>query len=96
MSVTNQGDTNHGIYVSSSSFVVFEGTDYSSRDQGQDREFDRAETVSIIEGESGSIFPEIIFSRLTGEVGSPRSLMIANKQNQFTITINEQGHVDWE
>jgi len=89
MSMAGEGGTDHGVYISSSSFTLFEGQNYQSRNISKDREIERS-NVSVV-----TVIYEFIFRYKTGNATSG-NIIIENNAKQNTIYVNTEGRIDWE
>ena len=64
LSMVNHNESDHGLYITSSDFVVFQGASYATRDFAQDKPFPRNSAVAI----AGPT--ELLFSALSGRTAS--------------------------
>ncbi len=84
-------DTTWGVYTSSGSLVLFQGTDYASRDTDYDEEFAIASSL-VASGDT-----EIIFEQLTGAPsgGSASTTFTSVTGQTKTVTVNSVGMVEY-
>lgn len=87
--VNNLGTSDHGLYIASASYVLFEGTSYATRDTNEDETYERAEFVTITGAD------EIIFARLTGSTTST-SFSLSAYETSTTVLINNEGTISWQ
>ena len=85
--ISQQEDSEYGIYIQEDSFVVFRGTSYVSREVLSDEIFDFSNQV-IISGLS-----EIVFYRLTGIPSDSGEIRLESEDRTNIITINQQGAI---
>lgn len=93
MSLSGYSSTDHGLYMSSTQYTIFEGTSYIGRDQSKDQVFYRETAVSIM----GPM--EIRFLNRLGFLPPlifPATYILTSGTNQETITINNVGRIDWQ
>jgi Tfp pilus assembly protein FimT len=89
-------DANHGVYIDAinSSYILYQGINYSARTASYDRVSEYAEILSVTTNLSGS---EINFTKVTGEPNSTGIIFISDgsgKESQ--ININEFGNATSE
>ena len=89
LSMDGRGTNNHGVYIASAQFTVYEGTNYATRLTAKDQIFARSESVTIT-GPS-----EIIFKYLSGNASSV-SYTLASPTKTGKIKINIEGRIDYE
>lgn len=90
MSMAGENSQIHGIYITSSQFIIFEGATYATRDSTKDQTFSRESGVTI----SGSGYPEFKFNYLTGKTAS-KSWTLDNTTKNAKVTVNSEGRIDW-
>ena len=85
------GETGHGVYFGDNDyFILFRGASY-----GDDPRFDllveksKVTTVSFASGAD-----EVVFEPLSGD-STEESLTLSNGTQDFNITINEEGGINW-
>lgn len=88
MSVINRNETSHGLYFDSNNFVVFEGPNYASRTQAEDRIILR-QTAVVINGPG-----EIVFTPLSGETSTATYILTSTGRVRY-VYVKSQGTVDW-
>ena len=82
------GETSHGVYFGDNDyFVLFRGASY-----GDDPSFDLLVEKSKVTTITGS--DEVVFSPLSGD-STNESLTLSNGIQDFNITINEEGGINW-
>lgn len=64
LSMVNHNESDHGLYITASDFVVFQGASYAARDTSQDKTFPRNTAIAV----AGST--ELLFSALSGRTAS--------------------------
>lgn len=88
-SMTNRNEASHGLYFDSDNFVVFQGTNYATRDTSQDRSFARSAGITLL-GPS-----ELVFSRLSGAAASS-TYTLTTASRQRVVNANSEGAVYYE
>lgn len=87
-SMINYGNAQHGLYISPTSYTIFQGTSFAARTTALDQSFPRATSVTI----TGPT--EIIFDARSGKT-SASSLSFLYGSRGFTIDMNSEGMIDW-
>ncbi len=87
MSNINQSD--HGLSVATTTYTVFEGSSYASRNQDFDEMFPRSGSVTIA-GPS-----EVVFTAIEGNSSASGTISISYDQGQVNIPINYEGEISW-
>ncbi len=85
-SLNNLNQSAHGVYVSSTTYVVFQGSSYAARTAAYDKNFPRNNIITVT-GPS-----EILFSALAGQPASSTYLFTSN-QRSINISINNEGGI---
>ena len=86
--MTNFNQSSHGVYWDNDNFIIFEGSNFASRDQGQDQNFPRAKMISV----SGP--SEITFNALSGQATS--SAFVFNNGGKYSnVYVNQEGQINW-
>ncbi len=88
LSITNRNSLPHGVYISSSTFYVFEGASFASRNQSYDEAYDRRLEINISGG------PEILFTPLSGTTSSS-TLILTSQNSTSTIVVNPEGSISY-
>ncbi len=89
MSLTNQDQNDHGVFISSGDYLIFTGQNFSSRDQSKDQSFPRAIAVTV-----ASSSPEIAFKSLSARSSSTTINFIYNLK-KLPVYVNQEGNIDW-
>jgi Tfp pilus assembly protein FimT len=87
--MTGEGGSAHGVYLTGDGYVLFEGASYASRSTERDLDISKSDLINI----TGST--EVVFETLSGRVAST-SFSITNGKKTFNIDINTEGRIDWE
>ncbi|MBI2592682.1 MAG: hypothetical protein HYW37_00775 [Candidatus Colwellbacteria bacterium] len=87
-SVINRNEMNHGLYFDGNNFVVFEGVNYASRIQAEDRIIPRQGAVTI-NGPS-----EIVFTSLSGQATTSTYILTSTGRVRY-VYVKSEGTVDW-
>ena len=89
LALVNDNNDNHGLYIASTEYIIFKGTSYDTRDSSYDQDFPRLPGITIA-GPS-----EIGFKRLSGKA-SNAAFTLSNDDITFTVTVNQEGRIDWQ
>jgi prepilin-type N-terminal cleavage/methylation domain-containing protein len=87
-SIINKNSSDHGLYVASTSFTIFEGLTYATRNQAEDEVFSSFDSVTIIGPQ------EVVFQAFSGRTPST-SFSLSNNTKTIKVFINEEGNIDW-
>lgn len=87
MSNINQSD--HGIFIDASQYIIFEGDSYASRDSELDETFPRTGGADI----GGPA--EIVFAALEGTSNVSDTISITTASGKVDISINYEGRIQW-
>lgn len=87
--INNIHNLSHGVYVASSSYIIFAGPSYVGRIASYDEIFPRAAPVSF----SGP--SEIVFSRLAATSSASGTIILSYVPASTTIQINYEGQISW-
>ena len=89
-SMNNVNEAPHGVSIRPTSFVLFRGSSYVSRNPALDETVPRSTALTI----TGSA--EVVFEQLTGSVtGLTGDITISNGLNSHVISINSEGRLNW-
>ncbi len=84
LAMANRNESAHGVYLESETFIVFQGSSFAARTASQDREFPRANSVTIT-GAS-----EIVFTALGGETSST-TFSVSDSAHSRDLFVNSEG-----
>ena len=87
MSNLNQAD--HGVFIATSTYIIFEGVSYASRIPDYDEVFGKGGGI-IVSGPS-----EIAFKALQGNSNVSGTITLSDNTKGRNIFINYEGRVDW-
>lgn len=88
--MANVGEIEHGVYISPTEFILFDGASYGSSDPATHRPVDRTGAVSVT-GDT-----EVVFSQLSGGVAAgDRSITLTDGASDAVIDINSAGRIEW-
>ena len=82
--MVNYNETNHGMYVLTDQFVVFEGDSYAARVQANDKKYPRNTDVAV----SGA--SEVVFTALSGATAST-TFNLNDTRKSRDIFVNPEG-----
>ncbi len=83
-------DSAFGVYFTDNSYTFFKGDSYVTRD----KEYDKVFEVPLLLDLSG--LQEVVFSKMGGVPSSTGNIVLSNKQDSQTITVNEVGRINLE
>ena len=79
----------HGVYIGDSSYTIFYGNSYVSRDSQYD------ENIRKASGISASGLNEVVFASLAATSTASNTIILNNGQKSFFIDINYEGRINW-
>lgn len=86
--LNNVGKSAHGIYIGSSSYILFYGNSYSGRDAQWDEAINQSVGVNI------SGLNEIIFQPLSATSSASGTIVLSNGVKSLSISINNEGRIN--
>lgn len=89
LAMNNYNQADHGLYIATTTYVVFQGSSYASRDGDFDEVFQRTAGIELA-GQS-----EMVFSAITGDSNVSGTLSFANGNGGFEISVNNEGRINW-
>jgi prepilin-type N-terminal cleavage/methylation domain-containing protein len=91
LAVNNVDQSSHGVFVSTSTsqYAIFEGNSYASRNQSLDVYFPIS-YGAVITG-----LAEVVFSALDGKANVSGTIIISTSIGSSTITLNNEGRINW-
>ena len=87
--LNNVGATAHGVYIDDSSYTIFYGNSFVSRDSQYDENIRKAPGISL------SGLNEVVFAPLTATSTASSTIVLNNNRNSFFIDINSEGRINW-
>lgn len=87
--LNNVGATAHGVYIGDSSYTIFYGPSFVSRNSQYDENIRKAPGISL------SGLNEVVFAPLTATSTASSTIILSNNQNSFFIDINYEGRINW-
>lgn len=91
--MNNIGNAPHGVVVTSTSFVLFEGATYVPASPLNESS-PRSDEISV----TGPTDPvTVVFDQLSGAVdaGEAGDIVLSNGAQTYTISLNTEGRIDW-
>lgn len=85
--MSSRGESAHGVYVATSSFIIFEGVNYVARTAFRDQIFPRSPGITA----TGTM--EFVFTQLSGRSASS-TLILESSVGATTVHINSEGLVE--
>lgn len=91
-SLANINQSNHGFYFDNTNknYIIFQGDSYTTRDASFDEKFPASKNINI----TGFPSEGIIFQQLSAD-SSPVNITISDGVKSATISINEEGRINW-
>lgn len=87
-------ETDYGIaFLQTGEYAIFEGSDYASATQIQTEELDA--TVNLLEATFSDDSSEIVFEGGSLQTSATGELVFGSDINNYTITINNEGLIDF-
>ena len=89
--MNNTNQSNHGVYVSTSTnqYVLFQGDSYASRAQDYDIPFPKSPSVAF----TGPT--EILFTTIVGTASVSGTITLSVGNGAMNISVNNEGRVSW-
>ncbi len=87
--LSNLNESDHGVYIGSDNYVIFQGDTYASRNAAGDEIFPRTGGL-IISGLS-----EVNFRSLDARVAGPGTVTLTNGIRTVAVSVNGEGMIDW-
>jgi prepilin-type N-terminal cleavage/methylation domain-containing protein len=88
LALANNYSSDHGVFLGPNQFVIFQGSSYASRNPVFDENYPLNPSITV------SSTPEVVFSRLAATT-TATTITLSNNTKSITITINNQGSIDW-
>lgn len=88
LSMANINEIKHGIYLDTNKYTIFQGENYSSRNQTYD------EIIYINPMITKSGLQEIVFEQLTGKPSAIGNIILSNTTRSITISIENEGRIN--
>lgn len=86
LSMINHNESDHGLYLDSKNFVIFQGSSFATRVQSQDRPFPRSASITV----SGP--SELLFAALSGATAST-TYTLSDGRKSRDVYVNPEGLV---
>jgi len=88
-SMSNIGQSNHGVYLTNDGFTIFQGPSYAGRSTSSDQII--LSNLSV----THSGLNEIVFSQLSGQSNASGTITLNNGISSTTINVNYEGAISW-
>jgi len=79
----------HGVYVASSSYHMFVGDSYATRDTSKDETIPAHPSIAL------SGLNEVVFSQLSGDASPQGVVVVSDGGRTSSISINHEGTINW-
>ena len=87
--MNNENQSNQGLSVSTTSYVLFSGDSYALRNASYDEEFPRSGIINV----SGPT--EAVFAALEGTSNVSGTISVSNSKDTANISVNYGGRITW-
>ena len=87
--IHNINQTGHGLFITTSSYIVFQGNSYAARSSTLDEVFPKSGGIT------SSGLSEIVFQPPEGSSASTGTITLTNQAKSAMIIINGEGQIDW-
>ena len=88
-SLANINESKHGVYFATSSYIIFQGNNYSSRNSTYD------ENISASQAISRSGLNEVVFEQLTAQPNATGTISLSDGVRSSQIFIENEGRINW-
>ena len=85
--MTNRSESAHGLFIDTSSYIIYQGNAYDARVAMYDEVFPRGGGITV------ATTTDINFSALSGDASSSVTLAVSQSTKTVTITINTEGSI---
>lgn len=92
--LSNYNQSSHGFAVSSSRYIIFQGSSYASRSSTWDQIFNISPGI-IMNWQTESSSKEIVFSPLAATSSASGTIYLNDGISTSSIQINYEGRIDW-
>ena len=86
--LANVHEAPQGLYIDSTSYVLFEGSSYSANNP-TNQAVPKLSRATITGAQS------MVFQQLTADVATPGTITITGDAQTYTIAVNAAGRLDW-
>jgi len=87
--INNINQSDHGVFITTSTYILFQGTSYVSRTLAYDEVFQMKGGITL------NGVPEIIFKALEGNTNASGTITINKGDKSYNILVNYEGGIDW-
>ena len=95
-SLANMNESAHGVYISSTSTTLFEGSSYLLRKKSQDRIVPNSSSVQTLPPPLYTMPYYILFAQVSGNVtNGSGTTTLTDGASSSTIQINTAGRINW-
>lgn len=88
MAMNNINESAHGVHIGSNAYILFQGGSFDSADPLNIE-------IPISNGMTLGGSNEILFQQLSGDVPAPGSITLTNGVQTATISVNDEGSINW-
>jgi type II secretory pathway pseudopilin PulG len=89
LSITSQDDSSWGLKILESSFVIFKGGDYLSRDTNYD------DVIEVNKNILSEGLDEIVFTKVFGETSNLGEIKLKTNNREVVVSINKKGTINY-
>ena len=92
LALANKNGSNHGVHITNTSAILFQGSSYAARDSAYDEETSRSSSV-VITGATTTVFTSLS-GAATSTAGTTTITLTRNERTQ-AVTFNNEGGISW-
>lgn len=89
MAIANKYGDSFGVSIQGTQYVLFRGSNYSSRNIPYDELYPKSESVAVLP------LSEIVFQPISGKPGQATVFTLSSSGSTQQIDINAQGTINW-
>jgi prepilin-type N-terminal cleavage/methylation domain-containing protein len=95
--INNIDDSRHGFYFDGTNYIVFAGDSFDPLTVANDLVVKKNPSIEVIVNVSTEIngLKQIVFNQLTGNIDQTASLVLSDGISSSTISINQEGRINW-
>lgn len=94
--LSNINQARHGVYIEPGKYTIFEGNAWAGPNPSLDEEIKASSSVTI--SASPPLPLEVVFEQLSGDevgLGGDKTITLMFGSQSLTITINNEGRINW-
>lgn len=87
--LNNINDSHHGVFLEDHRYTVFQGENFASRDPNYDEMVNLPSSITL------AGYTEVVFEPLSGETNASGDITISRDDRIFTISLNNEGRINY-